>query len=427
MSDLLLVLMPERLTVQAGEKHVIFSRTEFRFRTILISAPGRVVGRQERMDRGIVAVVAERTINVHVKAIRRKLGEHRLFLSSSPNDDGTQDEAGCGPRGRGLRHCRNAHFSPVPERLASGRWRPAKFAAATLKTNAHDALHARLDLQTPLPMMSVATLAGQLSCHDAPALLQHAEGQRDDRCPTLQHQVAGENSDGTRFPFDEMHRPIEADVELSLLHGTMQQRGIAFIDVEVRFIAGHIGLQPTLQCQHGRLNRMIVLDELLKVSAGHGRPGQKLGQFGPAAEGGKRCGPLSFASQSLCQLADFMKRRKRRPGQVGIPMKLAFEPRVRLSRVREQRQTVFTCELVYDGLSPMHELSAELDGMTCQGPASENTSTNAIACLQADCGARGLHQLPHRKHARRAGTDDYDIDPTWRRPRMSRKRLHMRS
>jgi two-component system phosphate regulon response regulator PhoB len=38
--------------------------------------PGRPFGRAELVERAIGAVVTQRTIDVHIKALRRKLGRH---------------------------------------------------------------------------------------------------------------------------------------------------------------------------------------------------------------------------------------------------------------------------------------------------------------------------------------------------------------
>lgn len=60
-----------------GEKELRLSRTEFDLLRALVRAPGRVFERPELLDLvwGRDVVVGDRTVDVHVKALRRKLEE----------------------------------------------------------------------------------------------------------------------------------------------------------------------------------------------------------------------------------------------------------------------------------------------------------------------------------------------------------------
>ena len=66
-----------RYQVKVGERPVHLTRSEFRLLDTLIRQPGRVFQRSEliRSALGDDAIVLERTIDVHIRAVRRKLGE----------------------------------------------------------------------------------------------------------------------------------------------------------------------------------------------------------------------------------------------------------------------------------------------------------------------------------------------------------------
>src|SRR5262249_35281949 len=70
------VLQPERLVVRIGDQESAVTRTQFRLLTVLVGEPERVFGRQELVDRVIGTVVTPRTIDAHIKELRRKLGRH---------------------------------------------------------------------------------------------------------------------------------------------------------------------------------------------------------------------------------------------------------------------------------------------------------------------------------------------------------------
>ena len=61
---------------------VTLTLTEFRLLTALLASKGRVLTRSQLIDRvmGLDAVVTDRTIDVHLTALRRKLGEARSLI-----------------------------------------------------------------------------------------------------------------------------------------------------------------------------------------------------------------------------------------------------------------------------------------------------------------------------------------------------------
>ncbi len=67
----------ERREAWAGGASLNLSRTEFDLLTVFVGAPGRVYPRGQLLDRvwGPDVAVAERTVDVHVKALRKKLVE----------------------------------------------------------------------------------------------------------------------------------------------------------------------------------------------------------------------------------------------------------------------------------------------------------------------------------------------------------------
>jgi two-component system phosphate regulon response regulator PhoB len=73
-----------RHEVLVDGKHIEFTPTEFRLLHFLASHPGRVFTRAELLSRviGEVAVVIDRNIDVHVRAIRQKLGSHRGLIQT---------------------------------------------------------------------------------------------------------------------------------------------------------------------------------------------------------------------------------------------------------------------------------------------------------------------------------------------------------
>jgi len=70
--------------VTVGEAVVEFTATEFRILHFLASHPGRVFTRDQLLSRviGESAEVVERNIDVHVRAVRKKLGERRELIET---------------------------------------------------------------------------------------------------------------------------------------------------------------------------------------------------------------------------------------------------------------------------------------------------------------------------------------------------------
>jgi DNA-binding response OmpR family regulator len=66
---------PDRRLATVGGKPLALSKTEFDLLTCLASAPGRVFTRERLLDRvwGDDSAVTDRTVDVHLKAVRRKI------------------------------------------------------------------------------------------------------------------------------------------------------------------------------------------------------------------------------------------------------------------------------------------------------------------------------------------------------------------
>lgn len=79
-----LVMDKTRHEVRTEASSIDLTPTEFRLLWALIAEPGRVFTRSQLIDQAIGddAFVEERTIDVHVQAIRRKLAEHRDIVET---------------------------------------------------------------------------------------------------------------------------------------------------------------------------------------------------------------------------------------------------------------------------------------------------------------------------------------------------------
>jgi two-component system phosphate regulon response regulator PhoB len=77
-----LMIDPSRFEVSLGNDVVELTATEFRLLHFMASNPGRVYTRERlvREARGEEVVILDRNIDVHVRAIRKKLGEDREFI-----------------------------------------------------------------------------------------------------------------------------------------------------------------------------------------------------------------------------------------------------------------------------------------------------------------------------------------------------------
>ena len=69
-----LTLLPAQSAVLAGGQELTLTPTQFRLLAVLLGQPGRAFTRAELVERGIGDLVTERTVDVHVKGLRSKLG-----------------------------------------------------------------------------------------------------------------------------------------------------------------------------------------------------------------------------------------------------------------------------------------------------------------------------------------------------------------
>ena len=90
-----LTLVPARSAVLAGGREVPLTPTQFRLLSVLLGEPGRAFSRAELVERGIGDLVTERTVDVHVKGLRAKLGAWGLRLVAV-RGVGYRYEAGAG-------------------------------------------------------------------------------------------------------------------------------------------------------------------------------------------------------------------------------------------------------------------------------------------------------------------------------------------
>jgi len=70
----------ERYTVRCGGKEIALPRKEFALLDLLCSSPGKLVTREEIYARiwGTEVVVGDRTIDVHIRKLRQKIGERHI-------------------------------------------------------------------------------------------------------------------------------------------------------------------------------------------------------------------------------------------------------------------------------------------------------------------------------------------------------------
>ncbi len=69
-------LLPDKLAVQVAGQEVVLTATQFRLIAVLMEEPGRVFSREELVKRVFSTRVSGRTVDVHVKELRRKLEPH---------------------------------------------------------------------------------------------------------------------------------------------------------------------------------------------------------------------------------------------------------------------------------------------------------------------------------------------------------------
>lgn len=75
-----LVINAEEYNVMLGENEVPMPRKEFELLSLLASRPGKVFKREDIMDSiwGTEVIVGDRTIDVHIRKLREKLGDERF-------------------------------------------------------------------------------------------------------------------------------------------------------------------------------------------------------------------------------------------------------------------------------------------------------------------------------------------------------------
>ena len=79
-----LAIDPVKHRIDVEGRRLEFTPTEFRLLHFLASYPGRVFTRGQLVDRAIGdrAVVIDRNIDVHIRAVRKKLGPHRDLIET---------------------------------------------------------------------------------------------------------------------------------------------------------------------------------------------------------------------------------------------------------------------------------------------------------------------------------------------------------
>ena len=75
---------PTKYRVAIDEQPIQLTRSEFRLLETLAREPGRVFSRSDLIDAalGDDTLVMERTIDVHIRAVRRKMGEHARLIET---------------------------------------------------------------------------------------------------------------------------------------------------------------------------------------------------------------------------------------------------------------------------------------------------------------------------------------------------------
>ena len=75
-----LIIDPERFIVQKGQEEIVLSKKEFELLQFLATKPGRVFSREEIFNAvwGVDAPAGDRTIDVHVRKLREKLGNELI-------------------------------------------------------------------------------------------------------------------------------------------------------------------------------------------------------------------------------------------------------------------------------------------------------------------------------------------------------------
>ena len=75
-------LLPGRAAVRIGGEEILVTETQYRLLAVLVAEPGRTFSRAELVERGIGTRVTERTVDVHIKELRRKLGAYGRLIET---------------------------------------------------------------------------------------------------------------------------------------------------------------------------------------------------------------------------------------------------------------------------------------------------------------------------------------------------------
>ena len=76
-----IVIDPEKFRVECDGREIVLTAQEFKLLQLLVKHPGRVFTREQVLNRawGEGGLVADRTIDVHVKSLRRKFGKFEFI------------------------------------------------------------------------------------------------------------------------------------------------------------------------------------------------------------------------------------------------------------------------------------------------------------------------------------------------------------
>lgn len=75
-----LIIDKERVSVQKGDEEIELAKKEFELLSLLVSKPGKVYSREEIFNKvwGTDVIVGNRTIDVHIRKLREKIGEEYI-------------------------------------------------------------------------------------------------------------------------------------------------------------------------------------------------------------------------------------------------------------------------------------------------------------------------------------------------------------
>ncbi len=75
-----LIIDRDRVTVTKGEEVIELAKKEFELLFLLVSKPGKVFSREEIFNKvwGTDVIVGNRTIDVHIRKLREKIGDHYI-------------------------------------------------------------------------------------------------------------------------------------------------------------------------------------------------------------------------------------------------------------------------------------------------------------------------------------------------------------